>query len=144
MLSEKNYGHEKPALHLLFPSKYDYLGVDETDFNTLRHKYEVTSTPCERHATRLTHRPHAQIKDIFAKIGFTYKIGKFEGIFRRAVEIVINHHRLLAASLTHAIPLSKEASSRNVQRVHSWRPSARWIISSEHEGEEERESDFNC
>ncbi|KAL4491814.1 hypothetical protein ABPG72_006069 [Tetrahymena utriculariae] len=62
-----NYGDEKPAVSLLFPKKYDYMGVEQDDFKIKRHKYEI--------------------KDIFEKIGYKYKIGKFEGIFKRALEI---------------------------------------------------------
>ncbi|EGR29619.1 hypothetical protein IMG5_152210 [Ichthyophthirius multifiliis] len=61
-----NYGDEKPAVNLLFPQKYHYMGVDEQDFLLKRNKQEI--------------------KEIFKSIGFDYKAGKFEGIYRRALE----------------------------------------------------------
>lgn len=62
-----NYGDEKPALALLFPEKYHFMGIDKEDFALRRYKYEI--------------------KDLFEKVGFKYKVGKFEGIYMRALEI---------------------------------------------------------
>jgi len=56
-----NYGDEKPAVALLFPEKFSHMGLVPEDF-TLK-------------------RPKEEIKEIFEKIGFGYKIGKFLGIY---------------------------------------------------------------
>lgn len=54
-------------MDLLFPSNFSEVGVSEHDFRELR--------------TR------EQIKALFEKIGFTYKIGKFNAMYNRAKEI---------------------------------------------------------
>ena len=51
----------------MFPSGHSELGVSEHDFRALR--------------TR------DQIRALFEKIGFTYKIGKFNAMYNRAKEI---------------------------------------------------------
>lgn len=50
----------------MFPSNYAEIGIEEQDFRTLR--------------TR------DQIKAMFDKIGYTYKIGKFNAMYNRAKE----------------------------------------------------------
>ena len=40
-LVDQNYGDEKPALALLFPEKYHFMGIDKEDFALRRYKYEV-------------------------------------------------------------------------------------------------------
>jgi len=51
---------------LLFPSNYSELGIQETDFRSLRTRDEIRA--------------------LFEKIGFTYKIGKFNAMYNRAKE----------------------------------------------------------
>lgn len=63
----QNYGDEPEAVDLLFPTSQGEFGVGENDFRALR--------------TR------EQIKALFEKIGFTYKIGKFNAMYNRAKEI---------------------------------------------------------
>jgi hypothetical protein len=41
LIFKKNYGDEKPAVALLFPQKYDFLGVSKEDFATARPKEQV-------------------------------------------------------------------------------------------------------
>lgn len=64
----QNYGDEPEAIELLFPTTFLELGITEEDFNLLRDKEEI--------------------KLIFENIGFKYKIGKFQGIYTRAQELV--------------------------------------------------------
>jgi hypothetical protein len=51
----------------LFPSSYSEIGIEEADFRKLRSR--------------------AEIKTLFGKIGFDYKIGKFNAMYNRAKEI---------------------------------------------------------
>ena len=62
----QNYGDEPEAIDILFPASYLENGVSEADF----------SVPKDR----------ATIKDIFEKIGYPYKIGKFNAIYNKACE----------------------------------------------------------
>jgi len=52
---------------LLFPSNFSENGVSENDFRELKTRDEI--------------------KSLFAKIGYTYKIGKFNAMYNRAKEI---------------------------------------------------------
>lgn len=63
----QNYGDEPEAVDLLFPSSYNEIGIEEADFRKLRSRTEI--------------------KALFAKIGFDYKIGKFNAMYNRAKEI---------------------------------------------------------
>ena len=54
-------------MDLLFPSNYSEQGVSEHDFRSLRSREEI--------------------KALFEKIGFSYKIGKFNAMYNRAKEI---------------------------------------------------------
>ena len=60
----QNYGDEPDAVDLLFPNTFTELGISDFDFSVLRTRDEI--------------------KELFAKIGFTYKIGKFNAMFNRA------------------------------------------------------------
>ena len=51
----------------MFPSSYNEIGIEEADFRSLRSRTEI--------------------KALFAKIGFDYKIGKFNAMYNRAKEI---------------------------------------------------------
>ena len=53
-------------MDLLFPSNYSEIGIEESDFRSLRTRGEI--------------------KCLFEKIGYTYKIGKFNAMFNRARE----------------------------------------------------------
>lgn len=66
MADYQNYGDEPEAVDLLFPSNYAEIGIEESDFRSLRSKEEI--------------------KVMFEKIGFSYKIGKFNAMFNRAKE----------------------------------------------------------
>lgn len=63
----QNYGDEPEAVDLLFPSTFTEMGITEYDFQMPRGKDEL--------------------KVIFDRIGYTYKIGKFHAMFNRAKEI---------------------------------------------------------
>ena len=63
----QNYGDEPEAVDLLFPSTFAELGVSEWDFQQQR----------DRQA----------LKALFEKIGYSYKVGKFNTIFNKAKEI---------------------------------------------------------
>jgi hypothetical protein len=52
---------------LLFPSNYSEQGVSEHAFRALKTREEI--------------------KSLFAKIGYSYKIGKFNAMYNRAKEI---------------------------------------------------------
>jgi hypothetical protein len=67
----QNYGDEPEAVDLLMPSTFVELGVSEWDFQQPRSRQEI--------------------KDLFEKIGVTYKIGKFNAIFNKAREISGSH-----------------------------------------------------
>ena len=62
-----NYGDEPEAVDLLFPSTATELGITEADFQQLR----------DRQA----------IKDLFEKIGHSFKIGKFNTLYNKAKEL---------------------------------------------------------
>ena len=53
-------------MDLLFPSNYSEIGIEESDFRALRTRDEI--------------------KSLFEKIGYSYKIGKFNAMFNRARE----------------------------------------------------------
>ena len=54
-------------MDLLFPANYSEIGIEEQDFKK----------PRDRN----------QIKLLFSKAGFEYKLGKFNAIYNRAKEI---------------------------------------------------------
>lgn len=60
----QNYGDEPEAIDLLCPATFVELGISETDFERPR--------------------SYDEIKSLFEKIGYSYKIGKFNAIFNRA------------------------------------------------------------
>ncbi|KAL4498490.1 hypothetical protein ABPG72_019608 [Tetrahymena utriculariae] len=62
-----NYGNELSASQLLNPYQHSALGLKEEDFSKLR--------------------PREEIRELLSAIGYNYKIGKFHGIFQRALEI---------------------------------------------------------
>jgi len=59
-----NYGDEPDAVDLLFPSTFTEMGITEYDFQMPR--------------------PREEIKMLFERIGFSYKIGKFNAMYNRA------------------------------------------------------------
>lgn len=63
----QNYGDEPEAVDLLFPSNLAENGVSELEFRQTRTRDEI--------------------RILFEKIGFSYKIGKFNAIYNRAKEI---------------------------------------------------------
>lgn len=60
----QNYGDEPEAIDLLCPATFNEFGISEADFELPRTRDEITA--------------------LFAKIGITYKVGKFNAIFNRA------------------------------------------------------------
>ena len=52
---------------MIFPSNYHEYGVTEDDFKRMRSRQEI--------------------KLLFEKVGYTYKIGKFNAMYNRAKEI---------------------------------------------------------
>lgn len=67
MADYQNYGDEPEAIDLLYPATFTECGVSEFDFQLPRSK--------------------DQIKALFEKIGYNYKVGKFNCIFNRAKEM---------------------------------------------------------
>ena len=67
MFHFQNYGDEPEAVDLLFPSNFSENGVSEHDFRELKSR--------------------EAIKSLFEKIGYSYKIGKFNAMYNRAKEI---------------------------------------------------------
>lgn len=77
-------------MDLLFPSNYTELGIQEHDFRELRSR--------------------DQIRMLFEKIGYTYKIGKFNAMYNRAKEFaestddrVSVRHFQMAISEMHSV-----------------------------------------
>ena len=64
----QNYGDEQQTNELLYPRGYWERGITEDDFQLLRGREEL--------------------RDIFQKIGYRYKAGKFNTMFNRACTIV--------------------------------------------------------
>jgi len=62
-----NYGDEPEAVDLLFPSTFTEIGISEYDFQMPRARQDI--------------------KLLFERIGFTYKVGKFNAIYNRAKDI---------------------------------------------------------
>lgn len=64
MADHQNYGDEPDAVDLLFPNTFTEFGVKDDDFVALR--------------------PREDISRLFERIGYSYKIGKFNAMFNRA------------------------------------------------------------
>lgn len=86
----QNYGDEPEAVDLLFPSNYSEVGIQETDFRSLKSRDEIRA--------------------LFEKVGFTYKIGKFNAMYNRAKEFaestddrVSVRHFQMAISEMHSV-----------------------------------------
>lgn len=60
----QNYGDEPDAVDLLFPTTFTEYGVSDFDFAALRTRDEI--------------------KELFSRIGYSYKVGKFNTMFNRA------------------------------------------------------------
>jgi len=67
MADYQNYGDEPEAIDLLYPATFTECGVSEYDFQQPR--------------------PRDSIRALFEKIGYNYKIGKFNCIYNRAKEM---------------------------------------------------------
>lgn len=63
-----NYGDEPEAVDLLFPSTFTEMGITEYDFQLPR--------------------PSEEIRILFERIGFKYKIGKFNAMINRAKQFM--------------------------------------------------------
>ena len=61
------YGDEPEAIDILFPATFTELGVSEFEFTKLRPKHEI--------------------ENLFKKIGYSYKSGKFNAIFNRSATL---------------------------------------------------------
>ena len=68
MADHNNYGGEPEAVDLLFPSTHNEIGIDENEIGAPR--------------TR------AAIKELFANIGYSYRAGKFNAIYNRALDLM--------------------------------------------------------
>ena len=68
MADHQNYGGEPEAVDLLFPSTQTEIGIDENEL----------AAP----------KPRAAIKDLFASIGYSYRPGKFNAIYNRALDMM--------------------------------------------------------
>ena len=74
----------------MFPSSYSEIGIEEADFRRLRTRTEI--------------------KALFCKIGYDYKIGKFNAMYNRAKEFaestddrVSVRHFQMAISEMHSV-----------------------------------------
>ena len=67
LLFLQNYGDEPEAIDLIFPANYQDFGVTETDFQQMRSRQEI--------------------KALFEKVGYEYKIGKFNALYNRAKQL---------------------------------------------------------
>lgn len=63
-----NYGDEPEVVDLLFPSTFTEMGITEYDFQLPR--------------------PREEIKVLFERIGFSYKVGKFNAMYNRAKQLM--------------------------------------------------------
>jgi len=63
----QNYGDEPEAVDLLFPSNYSEIGIAEQDFRKPRTRDDI--------------------RMLFEKVGYIYKIGKFNAMYNRAKEM---------------------------------------------------------
>ena len=59
----QNYGDEPEAIDILFPATFTELGISEYDF--------------------MRPRSRVDIKTLFERIGYSYKVGKFNAMFNR-------------------------------------------------------------
>ena len=66
----QNYGDEPEVIDVLFPATFNEFGISEQDFERPRSRDEI--------------------KKLFEKIGYSYKVGKFNAIFNRAKEYARN------------------------------------------------------
>lgn len=64
-----NYGDEPEAVDLLFPSTFTEMGITEYDFQLPREKEDI--------------------RILFERIGFRYKVGKFNAMYNRAKEFMM-------------------------------------------------------
>ena len=64
----QNYGDEPEAVDLLFPSTFQEMGITEQDFQMYRSREEIRA--------------------LFAKIGFNYKIGQFNAIYNKSKQTI--------------------------------------------------------
>jgi hypothetical protein len=60
-----NYGDEPEAIDILFPSTFTEMGITEYDFQLPRRRDEI--------------------RTLFEKIGYSYKVGKFNAMYNRAL-----------------------------------------------------------
>ncbi len=63
-----NYGDEPEAIDILFPSTFTEMGITEYDFQLPRRRDEI--------------------RTLFEKIGYSYKVGKFNAMYNRALELM--------------------------------------------------------
>ena len=63
-----NYGDEPDACDILFPATFQEIGISEYDFQLPRFRQDI--------------------RNLFERIGFSYKIGKFNAIYNRAKEFM--------------------------------------------------------
>jgi len=79
-----NYGDEPEAVDLLFPATLSELGVCELDFQLPRTRENV--------------------KALFEKIGYTYKMGKFNTMYNRAKEMCNSPNDMVSVrAFMHAV-----------------------------------------
>ncbi len=64
MADHQNYGDEAEVVDLLFPSSFTEMDIGEYDFQAPR--------------------PREEIRILFERIGYSYKIGKFNAMYNRA------------------------------------------------------------
>lgn len=63
----QNYGDEPEAVDLLFPSTFTEMGITDYDFQLPRSREEI--------------------RILFEKIGYSYKVGKFNAMYNRAKDL---------------------------------------------------------
>ena len=68
MADYNNYGDEPEVIDVLFPSTFTEIGITEYDFQLPRRRDEI--------------------RTLFEKIGYSYKVGKFNAMYNRALEFM--------------------------------------------------------
>jgi len=93
-----NYGDEPEAIDLLFPSTFNEFGITEYDFQLPRVRQEI--------------------RNLFERIGFSYKTGKFNAIFNRAKDFMAQYRG--QATLVDDDKVSVRAFMEAVKELNSF------------------------
>jgi EF-hand domain-containing family member B len=83
----------------LFPSTFTELGITEYDFQLPRNKEEI--------------------RTLFERIGFSYKVGKFNAMYNRAKELMQGSSGAAVAAASGSDAVSVRAFMMAVKELHS-------------------------